>query len=343
MGNATGKLIVNRHDGKTKTEATVEPAKLNVGKQNASQLVNGEPGCINDVPSIDEVVDESSARNHVLSSSPQKSAEISPHGDQPTDGPNGNLNVSGAASEDNTGSQKKKSKKYVDWLKHRLSFADRNKRSFSKGKNADTQQNVPATTDATVPEDNTPAENVITKAAELPPSPEVTETAACLVEEAICSAVAETIRETAQEPTLEQEIMESIPATEEKTESLEPKHEDIVVEESHEDVVPEEPVSASPPPFTEQLVPEDEHELPKESYTEEQHETDDFPVLDTNNTNVTTEEHDTTEGDLPSNHPSPAFDEEMSSKLLNLELTNGHSETTHADESYLKDVVVNGE
>ncbi|KAF7256343.1 hypothetical protein EG68_07003 [Paragonimus skrjabini miyazakii] len=340
MGGTSGKLVISHVEDKMKVDNNTEASHTSSGKACASQLVNGDANAVSDVPSIDEDVEETTAE--AAGNAKQDSVcvdhtpEVAAHTQNPTVEPNGDVNTS--VSPDIAELEKKKHKNPLVWIKRRLS----KKSSTTKRPSVDETQTekTEGTVLAASSPDETPvsAEKCQSIYAAGTSEPEVVETASSLVQEVLSSAIAiEEAQQIKLGPKDTSELKPILDVTEEHNVSVQ----EVVQgnESTHDESVgvdrAESTIHCETQPDASELTPNavnGDHENEKTAV-------EDFPVVDTNNTNVHCDVA------LKMEEPevkSPAFDDVMTAKLAGLELTNGHSHTEDVTVTTPSEVVVNG-
>ncbi|KAA3680506.1 uncharacterized protein DEA37_0007906 [Paragonimus westermani] len=321
-----------------------EASHTSAGKPCASQLVNGDANAVSDVPSIDEDVEETTAET--AGNTKQGSVcvdhtpQVATHTENPTVEPNGDVNTS--VSPDIAELEKKKNKNPLVWIKRRLS----KKSSTTKRPSVDETQTEK--TEGTVLAASSPDETSVS--AEKCQSidaidasePEVVETASSLVQEVLSSAIA---MEEAQQIKLEpKDASELTPAVDVAEEHNIPTQEFVQEHEStHDESVgvdrAEPTIQCETQPDASEIISNTVNIIVNGDHENEKTAVEDFPVVDTNNTNVHCDH--SLRMEEPENK-TPAFDDVMTAKLAGLVLTNGHSHTEDANATTSSELVVNG-
>ncbi|KAF8572477.1 hypothetical protein P879_00585 [Paragonimus westermani] len=344
MGGTSGKLTISHVEDKMKVDNNTEASHTPAGKPCASQLVNGDANAVSDVPSIDEDVEETTAET--AGSTKQDSVcvdhtpEVATHTENPTVEPNGDVNTS--VSPDVAELEKKKNRNPLVWIKRRLS----KKSSTTKRPSVDETQTekTEGTVLAASSPDETPlsAEKCQSIDAIGASEPEVAETASSLVQEVLSSAIA--IEEAQQIKLVPKDASELTPAVDVAEEHNIPIQEFVQGHESTHDesfgIDRTEPtIQCETQPDASEITSDTVNIVVNGDHGDEKAAVEDFPVVDTNNTNVHCDHSLTMEE--PENKTS-AFDDVMTTKLTGLVLTNGHPHTEDASETTPSELVVNG-
>ncbi|KAF5402737.1 hypothetical protein PHET_03293 [Paragonimus heterotremus] len=344
MGGTSGKLVISHVEDKMKVDNNTEASHTSAGKACASQLVNGDANAVSDVPSIDEDVEETTAgtagNTKQDSVCVDHTSEVATHTGNPTVEPNGDVNTS--VSPDIAELEKKKNKNPLVWIKRRLS----KKSSTTKRPSVDETQaeKVEGSVLAASSPDVTPVsvEKCQSIDAAGTSEPEVVETASSLVQEVLSSAIAmEEAQQIKLGPKDTSELKPIMDVTDEHNipmqevvQGHEPTHDESVVVDRTESTI-----HCGTQPDASEVTPNVVNTVVNGDHENEEAAVEDFPVVDTNNTNVHCDVAPKMEEPEVN---TPAFDDVMTAKLSGLELTNGHSHTEDVTTTTPSEVVVNG-